>query len=316
MSVYTPLSLEEVQAFAEPYGLAVIDLIPIQGGIQNTNYFLVDQSQKQYVLTVFEELDAEGAGELVPVLDCLGDADVPVAVPLKHHGQAIHTIADKPAQIAPRLMGEHPEEATLVQIQAIAQAQAKMHLALKDFPLERDFNRNHQYWSDVAEQLRPNMNEDDQSLLDQVFQQFAHITQQHPNRPTGFIHSDLFRDNTLFEGDQLQGILDFYELNQDEFLFDIAISINDFCTAYPQAHLDQAKADAFLTAYQNIRQLTDDELACLNIFLAMATCRFWSMRLQVAQKNAEQGRNGEDISQKDPLEMRMMLQDRLQRITA
>lgn len=316
MSVYTPLSLEEVQAFAEPYGLAVIDLIPIQGGIQNTNYFLVDQSQKQYVLTVFEELDAEGAGELVPVLDCLGEADVPVAVPLKHQGQAIHTIADKPAQIAPRLMGEHPEEATLVQIQAIAQAQAKMHLALKDFPLERDFNRNHQYWSDVAEQLRPNMNEDDQSLLDQVFQQFAHITQQHPNRPMGFIHSDLFRDNTLFEGDQLQGILDFYELNQDEFLFDIAISINDFCTAYPQAHLDQAKANAFLAAYQNIRQLTDDELACLNIFLAMATCRFWSMRLQVAQKNAEQGRTGEDISQKDPLEMRMMLQDRLQRITA
>ncbi|UTO19777.1 homoserine kinase [Acinetobacter sp. Z1] len=316
MSVYTPLSLEEVQAFAEPYGLAVIDLIPIQGGIQNTNYFLVDQSQKQYVLTVFEELDAEGAGELVPVLDCLGEADVPVAVPLKYQGQAIHTIADKPAQIAPRLMGEHPEEATLVQIKAIAQAQAKMHLALKDFPLERDFNRNHQYWSDVAEQLRPNMNEDDQSLLDQVFQQFAHITQQHPNRPIGFIHSDLFRDNTLFEGDQLQGILDFYELNQDEFLFDIAISINDFCTAYPQAHLDQAKADAFLAAYQTIRQLTDDELACLNIFLAMATCRFWSMRLQVAQKNAEQGRTGEDISQKDPLEMRMMLQDRLQRITA
>lgn len=59
MSVYTPLSLEEVQAFAEPYGLAIIDLIPIQGGIQNTNYFLVDQSQKHYVLTVFEELDAE-----------------------------------------------------------------------------------------------------------------------------------------------------------------------------------------------------------------------------------------------------------------
>ncbi|OBY74186.1 homoserine kinase [Acinetobacter gyllenbergii] len=316
MSVYTPLSLEEVQAFAEPYGLAVIDLIPIQGGIQNTNYFLVDQSQKHYVLTVFEELDAEGAGELVPVLDCLGEAGVPVAVPLKHSGQAIHTIADKPAQIAPRLMGEHPEDASIIQIQAIAQAQAKLHLALQGFPLERDFNRNHQYWSDVAEQLKPEMNAQDQALLAQVFQQFAAITQQHPDRPTGFIHSDLFRDNTLFEGDQLQGILDFYELNQDEWLFDIAISINDFCTAYPQAHLDQAKADAFLAAYQSVRLLTADELACLNIFLAMAACRFWSMRLQVAQKNAEQGRTGDDILQKDPLEMRMMLQDRLQRITA
>lgn len=316
MSVYTPLSLEEVQAFAEPYGLAVIDLIPIQGGIQNTNYFLVDQSKKQYVLTVFEELDAEGAGELVPVLDCLGQAGVPVAVPLKHSGQAIHSIADKPAQIAPRLMGEHPEDASIAQIQAIAQAQAKLHLALQGFPLERDFNRNHQYWSDVAEQLKPQMNADDQALLAQVFQQFAQITQQHPDRPTGFIHSDLFRDNTLFEGDQLQGILDFYELNQDEWLFDIAISINDFCTAYPQAHLDQAKADAFLAAYQGIRTLTEDELACLNIFLAMAACRFWSMRLQVAQKNAEHGRTGDDILQKDPLQMRMMMQDRLQRITA
>ncbi|EPF93236.1 homoserine kinase [Acinetobacter gyllenbergii] len=316
MSVYTPLSLEEVQAFAEPYGLAVIDLIPIQGGIQNTNYFLVDQLQKHYVLTVFEELDAEGAGELVPVLDCLGEAGVPVAVPLKHSGQAIHTIADKPAQIAPRLMGEHPEDASIIQIQAIAQAQAKLHLALQGFPLERDFNRNHQYWSDVAEQLKPEMNAQDQALLAQVFQQFAAITQQHPDRPTGFIHSDLFRDNTLFEGDHLQGILDFYELNQDEWLFDIAISINDFCTAYPQAHLDQAKADAFLAAYQSVRLLTADELACLNIFLAMAACRFWSMRLQVAQKNAEQGRTGDDILQKDPLEMRMMLQDRLQRITA
>ncbi|EKU60517.1 MULTISPECIES: homoserine kinase [Acinetobacter] len=316
MSVYTPLSLEEVQAFAEPYGLAVIDLIPIQGGIQNTNYFLVDQSKKQYVLTVFEELDAEGAGELVPVLDCLGQAGVPVAVPLKHSGQAIHSIADKPAQIAPRLMGEHPEDASIAQIQAIAQAQAKLHLALRDFPLERDFNRNHQYWSDVAAQLKPQMNADDQALLAQVFQQFAQITQQHPDRPTGFIHSDLFRDNTLFEGDQLQGILDFYELNQDEWLFDIAISINDFCTAYPQAHLDQAKADAFLAAYQGIRTLTEDELACLNIFLAMAACRFWSMRLQVAQKNAEHGRTGDDILQKDPLQMRMMMQDRLQRITA
>ena len=74
------------------------------------------------------------------------------------------------------------------------------------------------------------------------------------------------------------------------------------------------KAETFLTAYQQVRPLTQDELACLDIFLAMAACRFWCMRLQVAQKNAEQGRTGEDILQKDPIEMRMMLQDRLQQV--
>ena len=55
MSVYTPLTLQEVQAFAAPYGLEVIDLIPIQGGIQNTNYFLVCKNGQQFVLTIFEE---------------------------------------------------------------------------------------------------------------------------------------------------------------------------------------------------------------------------------------------------------------------
>jgi homoserine kinase type II len=56
MSVYTPLSLEEVQAFAEPYGLAVIDLIPIQGGIQNTNYFLVDHIKNIMFLLFLKSL--------------------------------------------------------------------------------------------------------------------------------------------------------------------------------------------------------------------------------------------------------------------
>ena len=40
MSVYTPLSLDEVRTFAAPYGLEVLELNPIQGGIQNTNYFV------------------------------------------------------------------------------------------------------------------------------------------------------------------------------------------------------------------------------------------------------------------------------------
>ena len=314
MSVYTPLSLEQVQSFAEPYGLVIIDLIPIQGGIQNTNYFLVDQSQQQYVLTVFEELDAEGAGELVPVLGCLGQAGIPVAVPLKHQGRAIHFIANKPAQIAPRLMGKHPEITTLEQVQAIAHAQAKLHLALRNFPLQRDVHRNHAYWSDVAEQLKPQVNAEDQALLSRVFQHFSDLTRQYPNRPMGWIHSDLFRDNTLFEGDHLKGILDFYELNQDDWLFDLAISLNDFCTVDPQVELDQAKVEAYLAAYHSVRQMTQDEFACLDIYLAMAACRFWTMRLQVAQKNAAQERTGQDILQKDPLEMRMMLQDRLQRI--
>ena len=316
MSVYTPLTLPEVQDFAAPYGLEVIDLMPIQGGIQNTNYFLVCENAQQYVLTIFEELDQQGASELVPVLEHLGKQGLAVPVPLNYAGRAIHTLKDKPAQIAPRMSGQHPMPSSIEQAAAIAVAQAKMHVALQDFPLQRAEYRNHSYWRQVAKDLKPTLNAADTVLLNELLGLYDALTAVYPNRPKGFIHSDLFRDNTLFEGNELKGILDFYELNQDEFLFDIAITLNDFCTEYPQLHLNPAKAQAFLVAYESIRPLTDDEKACLELYLAMAAARFWLMRLQVAQKNVQHGRTGDDILQKNPLEMRNMLVERLKFVTA
>jgi homoserine kinase type II len=40
MSVYTPLSLDEVQQFSEAYGLEVVELIPIQGGFKTPTILL------------------------------------------------------------------------------------------------------------------------------------------------------------------------------------------------------------------------------------------------------------------------------------
>lgn len=316
MSVYTTLTLKEVQDFTAPYGLNVADLIPIQGGIQNTNYFIVCENGQQYVLTIFEEMDEQGAGELVPVLEHLGQAGLAVPVPLFYQGKAIHTLKGKPAQIAPRMQGEHPMPASLAQAQAIAVAQAKMHVALQDFPLERAFYRDHAYWRQVSREVKPSLNDADAMLLNNLLGVYDALTAMYPNRPKGFIHSDLFRDNTLFDGDELKGILDFYELNKDEWLFDIAITLNDFCTEYPSVTLNEDKAVAFLNAYESVRPLTADEKACLELYLAMAAGRFWMMRLQVAQKNAAEGRTGGDILQKNPAEMRDMLIERLKFVTA
>jgi len=316
MSVYTTLSLKEVQAFAAPYGLEVIGLNPIQGGIQNTNYFIVCADGTQFVLTLFENMDTEAAAELIPVLEYLGQQGLAVPVPLKHSGQSIHTLKDKPAQIAPRMLGQHPMPSTLEQVEQIAIAQAQMHVALQDFPLQRKTARDHAYWYNVAKQIKPTLNVADTALLNNLLGLYEALTAMYPNRPKGFIHSDLFRDNTLFEGNTLKGILDFYEMNRDELLFDIAITLNDFCTEYPEVTLNEAKATAFLNAYSSIRPLTEDEKSCLELYLAMAAGRFWMMRLQVAQMNLAEGRTGDDILQKNPLEMRNMLVERLKFVTA
>lgn len=316
MSVYTTLSLQEVQAFAAPYGLEVVELNPIQGGIQNTNYFLVCADGTQFVLTLFENMDAQGAGEIIPILERLGEQGLPVPVPLKCDGQYIQILKDKPAQIAPRMSGKHPMPSTVEQVEQIAIAQAKMHIALKDFPLQRKSARDHAYWYNVARQIKPTLDVADTALLNNLLGLYEALTMMYPDRPKGFIHSDLFRDNTLFDGNQLKGILDFYELNRDELLFDIAITLNDFCTEYPEVALNEEKAMAFLNAYSSIRPLTLDEKACLELYLAMAAGRFWMMRLQVAQMNQAEGRTGDDILQKNPLEMRNMLVERLKFVTA
>ncbi len=89
MSVYTPLTLKEVQVFAAPYGLEVVELIPIQGGIQNTNYFLRCDNQNEYVLTIFEELDQQAAGELNSCITAFRASGFAC-------GSAFITIRDKP----------------------------------------------------------------------------------------------------------------------------------------------------------------------------------------------------------------------------
>ncbi len=156
----------------------------------------------------------------------------------------------------------------------------------------------------------------DRTLLSNLLGLYDALSMMYPDRPRGFIHSDLFRDNTLFDGDELKGILDFYELNKDELLFDIAISMNDFCTDYPSVVLNEEKAMAYLEAYSAVRPLTEDEKSCLELYLAMAAGRFWMMRLQIAQKNAMEGRTGTDILQKNPVEMRNMLIERMKFVTA
>ena len=316
MSVYTTLSLKEVQALAAPYGLEVVELNPIQGGIQNTNYFIVCADGTQFVLTLFENMDAQAAGEILPVLEHLGQHGLPIPVPLKCNGASIHILKGKPAQIAPRMSGKHPMPSTLAQVEQIAIAQAKMHVALQDFPLQRQNARDHAYWYTIARQIKPTLDMADTALLNNLLGLYEALTAMYPDHPKGLIHSDLFRDNTLFEGDQLKGILDFYEMNQDELLFDIAITLNDFCTEYPEVSLNEAKAMAFLNAYSSIRPLTADEKSCLELYLAMAAGRFWMMRLQVAQMNQAEGRTGDDILQKNPLEMRNMLVERLKFVTA
>ena len=48
--------------------------------------------------------------------------------------------------------------------------------------------------------------------------------------PTGIIHGDLFRDNVLFDGDRLTGLLDFHHASKGWLVYDLAVTANDWCS--------------------------------------------------------------------------------------
>lgn len=312
MSVYTRLSLSQVQDFSSQYGLQIAGIEPIQGGIENSNYFVQLQDGRQLVLTIFEEIDSHEAGLLVPVLSHLAVAGIPVASPLASvDGRQILNLMQKPAQLAPRLAGSHPMQPTLAQVASMGAGLARLHLALLDYDLQRESNHGQAWWQQTAGHILATLPAQQRDLLQRVFSEFSTAQAAYPQRPCGLIHGDLFRDNTLFEADHLTGVLDFSELSSDELLLDIAICLNDFCSAWPDVVLDEVKAQAFLQAYHQLRPLTADEQQLLAVYLAMAACRFWLSRLQVAQRNASESRGGEHVLEKDPEEMRLMLEQRM-----
>ncbi|RLD76659.1 MAG: hypothetical protein DRJ10_13245, partial [Bacteroidetes bacterium] len=69
----------------------------------------------------------------------------------------------------------------------------------------------------------------------------------HDNLPKGFIHADVFKDNTIFKGDKLLAIIDFENFCVDTLLFDVAMTINGFC--FVDNQLDLKLMKLFLDAY-------------------------------------------------------------------
>ncbi len=281
MSVYTKVSLEELSAWLEHYSIgALVELQGIAAGIENTNYF-VTTSQGRYVLTLFERLRRDELPFYLNLMAHLARRGVPCPAPIATRDNALlGTLNGKPATLVTRLSGTPVPDPDAAQVSQVGAMLAAMHLAAMSYDGRLENPRGLRWQRETAPQVMPFLDAPKRDLL------ASEITFQSAQRfevlPRGPVHADLFRDNVLFEGapgsQRIGGIIDFYFAGIDTLLFDIAVTVNDWCVD-ASGDIEPRRAGALLAAYQTTRALTPEEHAAWPAVLRAAALRFWMSRL-------------------------------------
>lgn len=309
MSVYTPITSDELADFMSRFDLpAPTHFEGVEAGVENTTYFVT--AGREWVLQIFEEQGFDEVPFFVELNKRLGDASVPVAIPVPDHdGQRLHTFKDKPAVLFPKLVGRAPLAPNDRQRAALGTALAQMHLASAQMPeMQRDNHRWQSWWEGNAERVQPFLSESAKVLLaDQIHDTQAWLATQ-PGLPQGIIHGDLFRDNSLFDGDEIAGIIDFYNACTGYFVFDLAVTLNDWCSN-EDGTLNPSAAQAMRQAYESVRPLGPEELAAWDLVMQTAALRFWMLRLVALARRAEGG-PGAPPHVKDPVVFEQILRAR------
>ncbi len=277
MSVFTTVERDELDAFLLHYPAGpLLGFEGISDGIENTNYF-VTTDKKQMVLTLFETHTFDEMGYFLDLMAHLAEHGIPSAHPVMDNNQQyLRVLNGKPAALLDRLDGTSLDHPLDKHCTTLGTALAKMHIAGSDFGGHRENGRGHHWRMETAAQLYTHLDEANAEMLrdETRFQQANHFD----TLPGGVIHADLFRDNVLWSGDMLTGIIDFYYACNDAWLYDLAVAANDWCVEADGSYV-QSRLDALLTAYHAIRPITAVESAAWPVVARAAALRFWLSRL-------------------------------------
>ena len=300
MSVFTPVTAKELSDWLSRYAVgSLIDFEGIEAGIDNSNFFVTTENAR-FVLTLFERLTESDIDYYLHVMAHLGKT-LPCAKPVSDKkGRLYSVLNNKPAALIVRLPGKNIMQPGNAACEQVGQMLAKMHIAGQHYPDKRPHPRNLSWCIHTADIVKPYLTSDQTDLLDREIQ--FQKAQPYDALSSSIIHADLFRDNVLFDRGRLTGIIDFYFSGWGNCLFDLAVTVNDWCMA-SASEVNEGNRATLLAAYCSQRPVTDTEKACWPAMLRLAALRFWLSRVY----DKFLPRDGSMVLCHDPLHFENML---------
>ena len=266
------------------------------------------------MLTLFEDLSYDELPYFVDLTDHLVANNVTVPAPLRDEdGAALSMLSDKPALLFPRFAGDHlaRSEIGVNECGIMGRELARLHVAGQEFKTERHSHRGQPWWNELGPRAAQCIGGADATMLMMAIGQYDAMQTQQPDLPMGVVHGDLFHDNALFHHGQLSATIDLYNASNDYLLFDVAITVNDWCIA-ADGSIEPDLYNAFLEAYASIRTFNEAEHRYWNAMLVAAAMRFWLSRLETFHGLDAHHREEGVTVLKDPDVFRDILSHRMQ----
>ncbi len=310
MAVFTAVTLDEIAQWLVQYPLGTPSAIKgIASGIENSNFFVTTEGG-EVVLTIFENLSFEQLPFYLQLMRHLAERGIPVPAPFANDkGELVSPLHGKPAAIVTKLEGSSQMAPQPVHCAAMGATLARMHLAAQDFPINQPNLRGLAWWNETTPKVLPYLSPDNAALLraEMHFQEAFAASAPYQSLARGPVHADVFRNNVMFVGDRLSGVFDFYFAGVDTWLFDVAVTVNDWCIDVDTGVLDTARVQAMLAAYHAVRPFTADEQSAWQAMLRAGALRFWISRLY----DFYRPREAEMLTPHDPRYFERILRERI-----
>ncbi len=329
MSVYTQLTRRDFTDLLSLYDQGeLLNWQGIEAGIENTNYFVdshhPSKGDQQFVLTIFEAVPKDRLPFYLQFMTHLAHSGLPVPAPIVgRDGQILRQIKGKPAILQPRLPGHHLVSSAITNDhrRMIGEQLAHIHLAGQSASFSQNNHRGMGWIGEQVTRLAPLLSQPDADLLTQQWTVIQQALAQQPNLPRGLIHADLFIDNVLFCDGAVSGIIDFFQSCDGWLLYDVAVTVNDWCLRDDGLALNDQAVKVLLNAYHSIRPFTEAERRLWPIMNQLACLRFWISRIVTyihPEQTVAQPDDASDVLRqfKDPDQFRDRLLLRIQHASA